>query len=57
MATPAGGVRVASVTVRSSWQKHVLTFLMVFSPGPIVMEPDDDAGAVCSGNSCEGKKQ
>jgi Mn2+/Fe2+ NRAMP family transporter len=34
------------VVVRSSWQKHVLTFLMVFGPGLIVMEADNDAGAV-----------
>jgi Mn2+/Fe2+ NRAMP family transporter len=34
------------VTVRSTWRKHVLTFLMVFGPGLIVMEADNDAGAV-----------
>jgi Mn2+/Fe2+ NRAMP family transporter len=34
------------VTVRRSWQKHVLSFLMVFGPGLIVMEADNDAGAV-----------
>jgi Mn2+/Fe2+ NRAMP family transporter len=34
------------VVVRSNWQKHVLTFLMVFGPGLIVMEADNDAGAV-----------
>jgi len=33
-------------SVRSSWQKHVLTFLMVFGPGLFVMEADNDAGAV-----------
>ena len=38
--TPAG------VAVRRSWQKHLLTFLMVFGPGLIVMEADNDAGAV-----------
>jgi Mn2+/Fe2+ NRAMP family transporter len=32
--------------VRRPWQKHVLTFLMVFGPGLIVMEADNDAGAV-----------
>jgi Mn2+/Fe2+ NRAMP family transporter len=32
--------------VRRSWQKHLLTFLMVFGPGLIVMEADNDAGAV-----------
>ena len=34
------------VVVRSAWKKHVLTFLMVFGPGLIVMEADNDAGAV-----------
>jgi Mn2+/Fe2+ NRAMP family transporter len=34
------------VVVRSNWQKHVLTFLLVFGPGLIVMEADNDAGAV-----------
>jgi Mn2+/Fe2+ NRAMP family transporter len=34
------------VVVRRTWQKHVLTFLMVFGPGLIVMEADNDAGAV-----------
>ena len=34
------------VVVRRAWQKHVLTFLMVFGPGLIVMEADNDAGAV-----------
>ena len=52
VATPAERVRVAGVTARRSWQRHVLTFLMVLGPG--VMEPDNDAGAVCSGNSCGG---
>ena len=40
------GVRVPGVLVRRSWQKHLLTFLMVFGPGLIVMEADNDAGAV-----------
>jgi Mn2+/Fe2+ NRAMP family transporter len=43
---PVEGVPVASVKVRRSWQKHLLTFLMVFGPGLIVMEADNDAGAV-----------
>jgi Mn2+/Fe2+ NRAMP family transporter len=34
------------IVVHRSWQKHVLTFLMVFGPGLIVMEADNDAGAV-----------
>jgi Mn2+/Fe2+ NRAMP family transporter len=37
---------VHGVVVRRSWQKHLLTFLMVFGPGLIVMEADNDAGAV-----------
>jgi Mn2+/Fe2+ NRAMP family transporter len=36
----------AGVVVRRTWQKHGLTFLMVFGPGLIVMEADNDAGAV-----------
>jgi Mn2+/Fe2+ NRAMP family transporter len=40
--TPAAN----GIVVRSAWQKHVLTFLMVFGPGLIVMEADNDAGAV-----------
>ncbi len=32
--------------VRSSRARHLLTFLMVFGPGLIVMEADNDAGAV-----------
>jgi Mn2+/Fe2+ NRAMP family transporter len=40
-APAAGGVRV-----RHSWQRHLLTFLMVFGPRLIVMEADNDAGAV-----------
>jgi len=39
--TPVNGV-----IVRRSWQKHLLTFFMVFGPGLIVMEADNDAGAV-----------
>ena len=34
------------VIVRRSWQKSLLSFLMVFGPGLIVMEADNDAGAV-----------
>ena len=34
------------ITVRHGWQRHLLTFLMVFGPGLIVMEADNDAGAV-----------
>ena len=45
-AMPVEGAPVAGVQVRRSWQKHLLTFLMVFGPGLIVMEADNDAGAV-----------
>src|SRR5215471_10785075 len=34
------------VRVSNKWTAHVLTFLMVFGPGLIVMEADNDAGAV-----------
>ena len=34
------------IVVRRRWQRSVLTFLMVFGPGLIVMEADNDAGAV-----------
>jgi Mn2+/Fe2+ NRAMP family transporter len=34
------------IRVRRRWQQHLLTFLMVFGPGLIVMEADNDAGAV-----------
>ena len=40
-ATPTRGV-----IVRNPWARNVLTFLMVFGPGLIVMEADNDAGAV-----------
>jgi Mn2+/Fe2+ NRAMP family transporter len=32
--------------VRSRWRRNILTFFMVFGPGLIVMEADNDAGAV-----------
>lgn len=32
--------------VHSKWARNVLTFLVVFGPGLIVMEADNDAGAV-----------
>src|SRR3984957_9464157 len=41
-ATPAS----TGVVVHRTWQKHLVTFLMVFGPGLIVMEADNDAGAV-----------
>ena len=43
----AGEARaVRGRVVRSKWLYHVMTFLMVFGPGLIVMEADNDAGAV-----------
>src|SRR6202789_1739808 len=39
-------VSAKGVVVRSAWQRRILTFLMVFGPGLIVMEADNDAGAV-----------
>ncbi|MGB8029153.1 MAG: divalent metal cation transporter [Terracidiphilus sp.] len=46
VAAPTEAAALKGVAVRSSWQKHVLTFLMVFGPSLIVMEADNDAGAV-----------
>ena len=37
---------VRSIRVSNPWAAHALTFLMVFGPGLIVMEADNDAGAV-----------
>ena len=34
------------IVVRKPWQRSLLTFFMVFGPGLIVMEADNDAGAV-----------
>jgi Mn2+/Fe2+ NRAMP family transporter len=34
------------IVVRKRWQRSLLTFLLVFGPGLIVMEADNDAGAV-----------
>ena len=42
----AANLAERGVVVHRTWQKHVLTFLMVFGPGLIVMEADNDAGAV-----------
>jgi Mn2+/Fe2+ NRAMP family transporter len=39
-------VEPVGIVVRKPWQKSLLTFLMVFGPGLIVMEADNDAGAV-----------
>src|ERR1700738_3137658 len=40
-ATPSRGV-----VVRNPWARNLLSFLVVFGPGLIVMEADNDAGAV-----------
>lgn len=37
---------VRGMVVRSRWARNLLTFLMVFGPGLIVMVADNDAGAV-----------
>ncbi len=37
---------VQPIRVSNKWFAHALTFLMVFGPGLIVMEADNDAGAV-----------
>ncbi len=51
MRMPAAGAATEMTVVRghriqSKWGFHLLTFLMVFGPGLIVMEADNDAGAV-----------
>lgn len=46
---PADGIEVQPVrgrVVKSRWTRDLLTFLMVFGPGLIVMVADNDAGAV-----------
>src|SRR6516225_11775516 len=39
-------VAAKPIRVSNRWAAHALTFLMVFGPGLIVMEADNDAGAV-----------
>lgn len=46
VASPEVAVNRRGIVVRKSWQKNLLTFFMVFGPGLIVMEADNDAGAV-----------
>ena len=36
----------SAIVVKRRWQQQLLTFLMVVGPGLIVMEADNDAGAV-----------
>lgn len=35
-----------AIRIKSPWVRKLATFLMVFGPGLIVMEADNDAGAV-----------
>ncbi len=44
--TEAEAPVVRGMVVRSKWAHNLLTFLMVFGPGLIVMVADNDAGAV-----------
>ena len=44
--TDAEVTLVRGKVVRSKWARNILTFLMVFGPGLIVMVADNDAGAV-----------
>jgi Mn2+/Fe2+ NRAMP family transporter len=51
LSVPASGIDIEIVPVRgrvvkSKWARDLLTFLMVFGPGLIVMVADNDAGAV-----------
>jgi Mn2+/Fe2+ NRAMP family transporter len=49
LTVPTAGVDVQPVrgrVVKSKWTRDLLTFLMVFGPGLIVMVADNDAGAV-----------
>src|ERR1700726_4717321 len=41
--------------VRRPWMRNLLTFLMVFGPGLIVMEADNDAGAVSTYTQAGGQ--
>lgn len=42
----ATAIAERGIVVARPWQRSLLTFLMVFGPGLIVMEADNDAGAV-----------
>ncbi len=44
--TETGTMPVRGRVVKSKWMRDLLTFLMVFGPGLIVMVADNDAGAV-----------
>lgn len=45
-AVAPGTAAPPGVAVRSEWQRRLVTFFMVVGPGLIVMEADNDAGAV-----------
>lgn len=45
-AAATGSGAPPGIAVRSEWQRRLMTFLMVVGPGLIVMEADNDAGAV-----------
>ena len=47
---PPKGIRV-----RSRWLRNILTFFVVFGPGLIVMEADNDAGAVSTYTQAGGQ--
>jgi Mn2+/Fe2+ NRAMP family transporter len=47
---PPQGIRV-----RSRWLRNILTFFVVFGPGLIVMEADNDAGAVSTYTQAGGQ--
>ena len=40
--------RTKGIAVKNGWMRRLVTFLVVFGPGLIVMEADNDAGAVSS---------
>lgn len=44
--TKTNGAQSPHVVVKHRWQQQLLTFFMVVGPGLIVMEADNDAGAV-----------
>jgi Mn2+/Fe2+ NRAMP family transporter len=48
--SPPGGI-----LVRGKWSRRLLTFLMVLGPGLIVMEADNDAGAVSTYTQAGGQ--
>src|ERR1700751_1867056 len=48
--SPPQGIRV-----KSRWLRNILTFFVVFGPGLIVMEADNDAGAVSTYTQAGGQ--